>query len=297
MTLSLRKRHRPSQGREHHACQTNCLIRRQTGYRCYCTTDPGEHRPGQVSYELGLHDESARSVADEGKRIARNQRDRRCVGRRDHPHVIRIDDVHLRHAIVVLAARCDDANVVVEANPFERAEQSVAMRGQRHVAAAVPRQRRVWKMADRLPQRFVVVAFRDRSREFEPGDVDTADDLAGLERLRNVRHAVADGTRRRPLDRNHLLDLRFRGALIAPGADRDDAVENEARDTERDQRAAHPRMPSTAGITDHRSTSSSAPAMIRASRAHGELLAGGSSHVNRHAPKRVATHAARRCRL
>src|SRR3989338_9818335 len=38
---------------------------------------PREHRSRKVSDELRLHDESARSVADEGKRVARNQCDRR----------------------------------------------------------------------------------------------------------------------------------------------------------------------------------------------------------------------------
>ncbi len=88
--------------------------------------------------------------------------------------------MRLRHAIVELAARSDNANVVIEANSLERAEQPVAVRSQRDVAAPVPRQRRVRKMADRIPQRLVVVTFRYCGREPEPWDVDAADDLAGL---------------------------------------------------------------------------------------------------------------------
>ena len=86
--------------------------------------------------------------------------------------------MRLRDAIMELAPRCDDADVVVQANPLERTEQSVAMRCECDIAAPVPGKRRVGKMANRIPQCLVIVALGHRGRKPEPGNVHTPDDLA-----------------------------------------------------------------------------------------------------------------------
>src|SRR5688500_16823564 len=83
-----------------------------------------EHRSAQIVDELSLYDEPPRRVANEGKWVACNQRNRRRVRRSNHPHIIRIDDVRLCDAIVEFAARRDKPNVVMHAHSFERSEQS-----------------------------------------------------------------------------------------------------------------------------------------------------------------------------
>ena len=152
-----------------------------------------------------------------------------------HPHVIRIDDVRLLHLIVILSARRDEANVVADTNPLELAEQPVTMSGQPDVATPLPRQRRIGKMANRLPESLVIVAFGDRSRQLEPRDIDASDELAGFREASAVPGTTTRAAGGRSIE-TICSTCGFCGALIAPGMNAGDAVIHETDQAQREER-------------------------------------------------------------
>src|SRR5687767_322685 len=107
------------------------------------------------------------------------------------------------------------------------------MGGERDVAVAVPRQRRVREMADGLAQRPLVITFSDRCRQLDARDVDPPDKLSGLQWFRRSRYLCPLG--RGPICRDHLIDVRFGRALITPRMDRSGAVKNEAGEAKRNE--------------------------------------------------------------
>ncbi len=67
-------------------------------------------------------------------------------------------------------------------------------------------------MPDGLAKRFVVIAFRNRSRQFETGNIDAPDQLPASQRLCGIWQLLDDFGR--TLDACHFLDVCFRLALI-----------------------------------------------------------------------------------
>ena len=102
-------------------------------------------------------------------------------------------------------------------------------------------------MPYRFAERLIVIAFRNRGRQLETRNIDSANQLTGRERLRDV-WKLLDGFWklldwfRRPLDGDHLFHVR-----LSPRADSfqvlslSETIENETGDAEGEQTASQPR--------------------------------------------------------
>ncbi len=172
-----------------------------------------------------------------GERIARNEGDRRSRGRRKHPHIVRIDDLCLRDAIVIFAARRDDVHLVLHLDLLERTKQAVAMGREPDVAAPLPRKRRIRKVPHRVAKRLLVVPFGNSRRQLQPRNIDATDELARLE-LRHIRETFLH--HRRAIDRDHLLDADLCLALIPPRVESDQTVKEQTCQAEGDERPGRP---------------------------------------------------------
>ena len=117
------------------------------------------------------------------------------------------------------------------------------MRGERYVPPLLPRQRRIGKMADRISERRVIVAFSHRGRQFQPRHIDAADHLAGHHwngRCRRLWNMTLRSGLGKTARRYHRVYFGFCAALIVRGLYRDDGVEEQTAETECDEHAIEP---------------------------------------------------------
>src|SRR5688500_3410170 len=92
------------------------------------------------AFPLGVDDESLGRVSDVVERIAGDQREQGLRSLLEYRHVIGRHDRRFGHAIAVFGARGAEANLVADFDVSQRAEEAVAVAGNRAVAV-LPRQR------------------------------------------------------------------------------------------------------------------------------------------------------------
>src|SRR5215831_10845302 len=127
---------------------------------------------------LSLHDEAMRRVSDVHKRIAGDEREADARNGIEHPHIARIHDKCLQHAVLKPAVRGRQIDFVTVPDVFEGSEQPVAVRGKRAVARR-PWQRGVRQVADGKVEHGVVVAGFHRGREMQTRNLETTDEAVG----------------------------------------------------------------------------------------------------------------------